>query len=79
MLAKQLFEEVSNKIGEIIQDSPMKDVEKNAKTALSAAFSKMDLITREEFEVQQQMIEHLCGEIAMLHEEIEQLKQSKNG
>ena len=62
-------------MGNIIQDSPIKDVEKNAKTAVTAALSHLDLVTREEFDTQQQMIEHLLTEIANLREEIARLTQ----
>lgn len=75
MLAKQIFEDITAKIGDIIHDSPIKDVEKNVKTAVTAAFSRLDLVTRDEFEVQQQMIEHLCLQISDLQEEIARLRE----
>lgn len=56
MFAKQLFDEVTQKLSETIANSPAKDLEKNAKSLLSGAFMKMDLVTREEFEVQQQVL-----------------------
>ncbi|MDO5686771.1 MAG: accessory factor UbiK family protein [Neisseria sp.] len=75
MIAKQLFEDITAKVSDIIQDSPIKDLEKNVKTAVTAAFSRLDLVTREEFEIQQQMIEHLCSEIASLQDEIARLRE----
>ncbi|MDO4433244.1 MAG: accessory factor UbiK family protein [Alysiella sp.] len=56
MIAKQLFEDLSSKLGETVANSPVKDMEKNAKAMLSGAFAKMDLVTREEFDVQQQIL-----------------------
>ena len=56
MFGKQLFEEVSAKIGETIANSPAKDVEKNVKAMLGSAFNRMDLVTREEFDIQQQVL-----------------------
>ena len=75
MIAKEIFDDITAKVGNIIQDSPIKDVEKNAKTAVTAALSHLDLVTREEFDTQQQMIEHLLTEIANLREEIARLTQ----
>ena len=75
MIAKEIFDDIAAKVGNIIQDSPIKDVEKNAKTAVTAALSHLDLVTREEFNTQQQMIEHLLTEIANLREEIARLTQ----
>ena len=56
MIAKQLFDEITQKLGDTIANSPAKDLEKNAKAMLSGAFNKMDLVTREEFDVQQQVL-----------------------
>ena len=75
MIAKEIFDDIAAKVGNIIQDSPIKDVEKNAKTAVTAALSHLDFVTREEFDTQQQMIEHLLAEIANLREEIARLTQ----
>ncbi|MBO7555567.1 MAG: accessory factor UbiK family protein, partial [Neisseriaceae bacterium] len=66
---------IAAKVSGVISDSPLKDVEKNAKTAVTAALSHLDLVTREEFDTQQQMIEHLLTEIANLREEIARLTQ----
>ncbi|EFC87198.1 hypothetical protein NEIMUCOT_06352 [Neisseria mucosa ATCC 25996] len=55
MFGKQLFEEVSAKISETIANSPAKDMEKNVKAMLGSAFNRMDLVTREEFDIQQQV------------------------
>ncbi|MCG7656685.1 accessory factor UbiK family protein [Wielerella bovis] len=56
MIAKQLFEEATNKISDTLANSPLKDMEKNAKAMMSGAFNKMDLVTREEFDMQQQIL-----------------------
>lgn len=56
MFGKNLFEEVSTKLSETIANSPAKDVEKNVKAMLGSAFSRMDLVTREEFDIQQQVL-----------------------
>ncbi|MBI3144973.1 MAG: accessory factor UbiK family protein [Pseudogulbenkiania sp.] len=56
MLSQKLFEEISAKISETIAASPVKDVEKNVKAMMAATFSRMDLVTREEFDVQQEVL-----------------------
>lgn len=56
MFAKRIFEELSGKISETVESSPVKDVEKNVKAVLGSAFNKMDLVTREEFDIQQQIL-----------------------
>ena len=56
MLAKQLFEDIAAKVSDTLANSPAKDLEKNAKAMLGGAFAKMDLVTREEFDIQQQIL-----------------------
>lgn len=53
MLSQRLFDEVNQKLAEVLASSPAKDIERNIKATMSAAFSKLDLVTREEFDVQQ--------------------------
>jgi ubiquinone biosynthesis accessory factor UbiK len=56
MLSQKLFEEISAKISDTIAASPAKDIEKNIKAMMASTFSRMDLVTREEFDVQQEVL-----------------------
>ena len=52
----QFFEDIQSKINKAIENSPAKDIEKNVKAMLSQGFSKLDLVTREEVDVQAQVL-----------------------
>ncbi|QDQ26942.1 accessory factor UbiK family protein [Chitinimonas arctica] len=56
MLAQRLFDEVSGKLSEVLAAGPARDIEKNVRAVLTAGFAKLDLVTREEFEVQQAVL-----------------------
>jgi BMFP domain-containing protein YqiC len=56
MLNSKVLDELGSRVKEIIEKSPAKDVEKNLKAMLSGAVSRLDLVTREEFEVQTQVL-----------------------
>ena len=56
MLNQKLLDEISTKINEVIAQSPVKDVEQNMRILLSGVFTKLDLVTRDEFNVQQEML-----------------------
>ena len=56
MIAKQLFEEATQKVSEALANSPVKDINKNAKAMFTGALNKMDVVTREEFDIQQQVL-----------------------
>lgn len=50
------FTDMQNKVNEVLENSPAKDIEKNVKAMMSQGFSKLDLVTREEFDVQAQVL-----------------------
>ena len=50
------FSDMQAKINQALENSPAKDMEKNMKAMLSQGFSKLDLVTREEFDVQMQVL-----------------------
>ncbi len=76
MIGKKIFEEVSAKLGETIANSPAKDVEKNVKAMLGSAFNRMDLVTREEFDIQQQVLIKTRTKLAELEERLSRLEMS---
>ena len=56
MLASKVIDDVSARISEAIAASPARDVDKNVRALLSGALSRLDLVTREEFDVQAQVL-----------------------
>lgn len=74
VIAKRIFEEISAKLGDTIESSPVKDVEKNVKAMLGSAFNKMDLVTREEFDIQQQILIKTREKLMALEARIAQLE-----
>jgi BMFP domain-containing protein YqiC len=44
------------KFNQVLENSPVKDIEKNMKAMLNQGFSRLDLVTREEFDVQAQVL-----------------------
>ncbi len=57
MLDPKIFEEFSARLGAIIAASPAADIEKNARALLSSFFTKLDLVSREEFDIQAQVLQ----------------------
>jgi ubiquinone biosynthesis accessory factor UbiK len=56
MNRSKLFSDMQDKLGQAFKNSPAKDLEKNVKAMLSQGFSRLDLVTREEFDVQAQVL-----------------------
>ena len=51
MLDTKFFEEMSSKLNEAVSSGPAKDFERNARALLAQGFAKLDLVTREEYDV----------------------------
>ncbi|KIA82265.1 MULTISPECIES: accessory factor UbiK family protein [Chromobacterium] len=74
MLSQKLFDEISAKISETIAASPAKDLEKNIRAMMASTFSKMDLVTREEFDVQQAVLARTREQLAALESRLGRLE-----
>lgn len=68
------FEDMQSKINKAIENSPAKDVEKNVKAMLSSGFSKLDLVTREEFDVQAQVLATTRAKLELLESRVTELE-----
>ena len=66
MLNVKFFEEMSSKLNEAVASGPAKDFEKNARALLAQGFAKLDLVTREEYEVLEQRVIKLEARLAAL-------------
>ena len=56
MNMNNFFTDLQGKISQAIDSSPAKDIEKNVKAMMTQGFSKLDLVTREEFDIQAQVL-----------------------
>jgi BMFP domain-containing protein YqiC len=77
----KVLDEISGRVQELIANTPVEDVQKNVRAVMSGWFSRLDLVTREEFDVQQAVLqrtrEKLSGMEARVAE-LEQLVSSRN-
>jgi BMFP domain-containing protein YqiC len=53
------------------------DVEKNVRAAMSATFAKLDLVTREEFDVQTQVLHRTREKLEVLEKRVADLEGKK--
>lgn len=56
MITEKLGAELGARINEVLAASPARDIEKNMKAALTGWLGRLDLVTREEFDVQAQVL-----------------------
>ena len=60
------FQDVQQRIAELFRSSPAADLERNVKAMLAQTFQRMDLVTREEFEVQIETVARLRQRVEAL-------------
>ena len=77
MLDPKVFEEFSARLGAMLAASPAADIEKNARALLSGLFAKLDLVSREEFDVQAQVLQRTREMLKALEERVAGL-ESRN-
>lgn len=78
MLDAQKINEISNKIKELVNSSPLGDVEKNLDALLKGMFTKMELVTREEFEVQAEVLRNARQKLELLEARLAELESSSS-
>jgi BMFP domain-containing protein YqiC len=78
VLNQKFFEDISAKLSEAVANSPAKDFEKNARALLMQGFTKLDLVTREEFDVQTQVLARARQQLTALEACVAELEAQLN-
>ena len=79
MIDNKTLDEMTRKFTEMLPESvrnAQKDVEKNVKASLSGAFQRMDLVTREEFDVQVALLERTRERLGAMEERVTALEKA---
>jgi len=77
MLNQRYFEELSARISEVMKKGPAGDIEKNIRALLSQGFAKLDLVTREEFDIQAQVLVRTREKLMQLEARIAELEAQR--
>ena len=75
--SNEKLSELSNKIREIVKDSPLSDIEKNIDALLKSMFTKMELVTREEFDVQTEVLKRTRQKLEELEKKLSEIEARK--
>ena len=79
MLDPKTLEDIGNKVSTLLANSPAKDLEKNAKAVVSGLLAKLDLVTREEFDIQSQVLARTREKLKDLEARVEVLEKARAG
>jgi len=75
MPQNRIFDDISARVSEVLAKSPAKDIEKNLRAMLSSGFSRLDLVTREEFDVQAKVLARTRENLVALEARVSKLEE----
>jgi len=73
-LETKFLDELNRRVSELIAASPARDIEKNLRALLSSSFSRLDLVTREEFDIQQEVLRRSREKLKQLETRVAELE-----
>jgi BMFP domain-containing protein YqiC len=69
--------DVVNKLGEVLKQSPAKDIEQNLKAGVTSMLGKLDMVSREEFDVQTEVLARTRDKLAQLEARLAELEKQQ--
>lgn len=70
----KLIDEINEKMKAVLAQGPAADIEKNMRALLAGLFSRLDLVTREEFDVQREVLLRTRARLTELEQKIAALE-----
>lgn len=71
---RKLLDEISEKMKTVLAQGPAADVEKNLRALLAGMFTRLDLVSREEFDVQREVLLRTRARLAELEKKVAALE-----
>lgn len=68
------IEDFQKNMSDLIAKSPAADIERNVKAMMAQTFARLDLVTREEFDIQADLLERSMARITALESKIQSLE-----
>ena len=73
---QKLLDEINDKLKAVLAQSPAADLERNVRSMLGAAFSRLDLVSREEFDIQREVLARTRARLAELEKQVAALESA---
>ncbi len=78
MLDPKTLDDLGARLSALLAAGPARDLEKNAKAVMAGLFAKLDLVTREEFDVQAQVLARTREKLKDLEARVEALERARS-
>ena len=73
----EFINDVVSKLGEMWKQSPAQDVEKNLKAGVTSMLGKLDMVSREEFDVQTEVLVRTRAKLEQLEARLAELEKRR--
>src|SRR5574340_193550 len=70
--------DLAGKLGEVMKQSPARDIEQNLKAGVTSMLGKLDMVSREEFDVQTEVLARTRAKLAQLEARLAELEKQQN-
>ena len=77
MFNSKTLDDLAMRIGKAFEASPAKDVEKNVKALLQSGMAKFDFVTRQEFDVQKEVLARTREKVEALEKRVDALESAQ--
>lgn len=74
MLNASKLDEISSKIKDMVHKTPITDLDKNFHALIQGVLTKMELVSREEFDVQAEVLRHTREKLLNLEAQLAKLE-----
>lgn len=74
MLNTKIIDEIASKISQMLASTPAADMEKNLNALLRGIFTKLELVTREEFDIQTQVLQRTREQLDALEKRLAEIE-----
>ena len=74
MIGEKVFNDISARVAAAMAASPVRDVEKNVRVLLRGALGRLDLVSREEFDIQVALLARTREKLEALEERVASLE-----
>lgn len=79
MIDPKILDDISSKMSALLANTPAKDIEKNVKAMVSSMLGRLDIVTRDEFDVQTQVLGRTREKLTALEARVEALEKKLAG
>jgi BMFP domain-containing protein YqiC len=79
MVKQKLLDELGATIKEVVANGPVRDIEKNMRAMLAATFARLDLVPRQEFDVQSEVLARTREKLDQLEARLAELEKGVKG